>query len=225
MNQRASCGCVTTPARAIPDMRESARPEALLDSIPVRLLESTSKRLPVEGFLRLRWTMSSRVHIFDARTRMLSCSTVCLSVKISSRECELSVERISVSTHRTIPECRRDGKCPLVPKRFFRSRSPRRILSSRSVAVPTRGCRPGRCGDRQHVRSLPLGVHTGDHVGDQVGDPVRSPPPPAGEDAGQRVCTGIRWYPRLAWPQAGRHIGTGWSLAIVPDLAPVSPIR
>lgn len=66
--------------------------------------------------------------------------------------------------------------------------------------------------DRLRVRSLPLGVHMGDHLGVHLGDPVRTPPPSGGDDAGQGARRGIRWYPRLACPQAGEHIGAGsWS--------------
>jgi hypothetical protein len=63
--------------------------------------------------------------------------------------------------------------------------------------------------DHLYVKLLPLGVHTGDHVGVHTGDQVRAPPPAPGEAAAHRGCRGIRWYPRLACPQAGRHIGAG----------------
>lgn len=49
----------------------------------------------------------------------------------------------------------------------------------------------------------------GDHLGDQIGDRVRTPPPAVSKDAGRRPHRGIRWYPRLACPQAGKHIGAG----------------
>lgn len=63
--------------------------------------------------------------------------------------------------------------------------------------------------DQVSVRSLPLGVHMGDHIGDQLGAPVRTPPPTADVRAGQRVCRGFRWSPRLAWPKHMSNVGVG----------------
>jgi len=128
--------------------------------------------------------------------------------------------------------CRRPA-LPSRPSPCAAARPPR-LVSSRSAASgetcrhpqdkPGGGARPPhpfpvrppgdvtvRCGrgDRPRGRRLPLGVHIGDHMVDQVGDPVRTPPPPVGEDTGQWPCEGIRWYPRLACPQAGGHIGAG----------------
>lgn len=52
-------------------------------------------------------------------------------------------------------------------------------------------------------------MQTEDHLGDQLGVPVRAPPPAPGEVAAQTGRKRIRRYPRLAWPQAGCHIGRG----------------
>lgn len=64
-------------------------------------------------------------------------------------------------------------------------------------------------GDHPHAQSFPLGVHTGDHDGVPMGDHVSGPAPTPPEAAAHRGGKGIHWCPRLAWPQAGRHIGAG----------------
>lgn len=86
------------------------------------------------------------------------------------------------------------------------------LMSSLHTSV-TDGSRIGRRG---HVQLLPLGVPMGDHIGGQLGDPVRTPPPMVEKEAAQTACRGIRWYPRLACPHAGRHIGAGRVVALSP---------
>ncbi len=93
----------------------------------------------------------------------------------------------------------------------------------------SRNCPPSKVtlGSRQedhlHVQCFPSGVHTGDHDGVHTGDHVRTPPLGDSEDAGQRCCGGIRWYPRLACPQAGEHIGAVSGQPIWPVVTRVGP--
>lgn len=79
-------------------------------------------------------------------------------------------------------------------------------------------------GDHLHGQWFPLGVHTGDHDGVHTGDHVRGPSPAPREAAAHRGCKGIRWYPRLACPQAGRHIGADCVASACPAAARSPPL-
>jgi hypothetical protein len=79
------------------------------------------------------------------------------------------------------------------------------LTRPRPTSAPLWACHE----DRLRVRWLPLRAHTGDQGGVHTGDHVRRPPSTRGEGTAHWGCRGIRWYPRLACPQAGRHIGRG----------------
>jgi hypothetical protein len=103
-------------------------------------------------------------------------------------------------------------------------RSRHRIPTQPTPAdIPTRRSQYGGC---RRVWQLPLEVQTGDHLVDEVGGPVRNPPPVSSEDTGHSRCQGIRWYPRLACPQGGEHIGgAGGQMDSVVRLRSVSAMR
>lgn len=87
---------------------------------------------------RSRVKSPSSVILFNVRSRMLSCSVLCLSDRSSPMEYELIVERISFRRMGPSESVTRMTGAHLSPKRYFRSYKPRRNPSFPTFMAPPR---------------------------------------------------------------------------------------